>query len=276
MDGGGVAGVGFVIASGDGPELFQLGEDVLDEVAPAVHLVVEADGSLAVGLGRDHRGGAAIVKLRSEPVGVERFVAKQSAEDDTLDQRLHADAVVALTGQQDEAHQSAEGVDQGDNLGGQPAARAANGLILSPPLAPLAFWWAVTIVPSIRAYSKSGSPDRHAKTRSKMPPFTQRRNRWKTLFQRPNSPGRSRHGAPVRTRHSTASRNRRLSLAVAPGSDALPGNSGATFSHTASPTTDRPCSSIAPTPPKRSLNHSRSAGGTPNVNRPEIEPVWRD
>src|SRR3982751_4789536 len=33
-----------------------------------------------------------------------------------------------------------------------------------PPLAPLAFWWAVTIVPSIRAYSKSGSPDRHAKT----------------------------------------------------------------------------------------------------------------
>src|SRR3954467_12849664 len=181
MDGGGVAGVGLVVASGDGPELFQLGEGVLDEGAPAVHLAVEADGGLAVGLGRDHRGGAAIVKLRSEPVGVERFVAKQSAEDDTLGQRLHADAVVALTGQQDEAHQSAEGVDQGDNLGGQPAARAANGLILSPPLAPLAFWWAVTIVPSIRAYSKSGSPDRHAKTRSKMPPLTQRRNRSRTV-----------------------------------------------------------------------------------------------
>src|SRR4051812_1797872 len=268
MNDGGVAGVGLVVASGDGPELFQLGESVLDEVAPAGHLAVEADSGLAVGLGWDHRSGPAIVKLRSEPVGVERFVAKQSAEDDTLDQRLHADAVVALTGQQDEAHQSAEGVDQGDNLGGQPAARAANGLILSPPLAPLAFWWAVTMVPSIMAYSKSGSSDRHPKIRSNTPPFTHRRNRWKTLFQRPKSPGRSRQGAPVRTRHSTASRNSRLSLAVAPGSDALPGNSAAPFCHPTSPTTNRPCSSIAPTPPKRRLNHGRAAGGTPNVNRP--------
>src|SRR3954464_3182583 len=177
MDGGGVAGVGLVEASGDGPELFQLGEGVLDEVAPAVHLVVEADGGLAVGLGRDHRGGTTIVKLRSEPVGVERFVAEQSAEDDTLDQRRYTDGVVALTGQQYEAHQSAERVDKGDDLGRQPTARAANGLILSPPLAPLAFWWAVTMVPSIRAYSKSGSPDRHAKTRSNTPPFTPRRDR---------------------------------------------------------------------------------------------------
>src|SRR3954471_4736991 len=160
MDGSGVAGVGLVVASGDGPELFQLGEGVLDEVAPAVHLAVEADGGLAVDLGRDHRGGAAIVKLRSEPVGIECFVAKQSAEDDTLDQRRYTDGVVALTGQQKEAHQSAESVDKGDNLGRQPAARAANGLGLGPPLAPLAFWWAVTIVPSIRAYSKSGSPDK--------------------------------------------------------------------------------------------------------------------
>jgi len=86
------------------------------------------------------------------------------------------------------------------------------------------------MVPSIRAYSKSGTSDRHAKTRSNTSRFTQRRNRWKTPFQWPNSPGRSRHGAPVRTRHSTASKNSRLSLAVAPGSDTLPGNNGATFS----------------------------------------------
>src|SRR4051812_12853803 len=169
MNDGGVAGVGLVVASGDGPELFQLGESVLDEVAPAVHLAVEADGGLAVGLGWDHRSCPTTVKLRSEPVGVERFVVEQSAEDDTLDQRLHADGVVALTGQQDEAHQIAERIDQGDDFAGQAAARAADGLAPGPPLAPLAFWWAVTMVPSIRAYSKSGSPDRHAKTRSKMP-----------------------------------------------------------------------------------------------------------
>ena len=156
---------------------------------------------LAVGLGRDHRGGTAIVQVRPEPVRVERFVAEQSAEGDTLDQRRHADSVVVLAGQQDEAHQIAEGVDKGDDLGRQAAARAADGLGPGPPLAPLAFWWAVTMVPSTRAYSKSGSPDRHAKTRSNTPPFTQRRKRWKTLFHLPKSlgqiaPGRARPHPP--------------------------------------------------------------------------------
>src|SRR3712207_8085004 len=119
------------------------------------------------------------------------FVAEQGAEIDAADERRHADAVVPLPGQQDEAHQIAERVDQGDDLGGQPAARAADGLMLSPPFAPLAFWCAATMVPSIRAYSKSGSSDSRSKRRSKTPARTQRRNRWDTLFQRPNPPGRS-------------------------------------------------------------------------------------
>src|SRR3954452_12156314 len=134
MNDGGVAGVGLVVASGDGPELFQLGESVLGEVAPAIHLAVEADSGLAVGLGWDHRSCPTTVKLRSEPVDVERFVAEQSAEDDTLDQRLHADAVLALAGPQDEAHQSAERIDQGGDFAGQAAARAADGFAPGPPL----------------------------------------------------------------------------------------------------------------------------------------------
>src|ERR671916_809570 len=243
MDGGGVTGVGLVVAGGDGPELLQLGEGVLDQVAPAVHVAVEADGGLAVRLGRDHRGTTG-VKLRPESVGVESLVAEQGAEGDALDQRRHADAVVPLAGQQEEAHQVAERVGEGDDLGGQAAARAPDGLASGPPLAPLALWWAVTMVPSTRAYSKSGSPDRQAKTRSNTPPFAQRRKRWKTLFHLPKAPGRSRQGTPVRTRHSTASRNSRLSFAVAPGSVGLPGSSGATFSQVVSPTTNRPRSSM--------------------------------
>src|SRR3954447_20458096 len=164
----------------------------------------------------------------------------------------------------------------GDDLGRQTATRAADGLGPGPPFAPLAFWWAVTMVPSTRAYSKSGSPDRHSKTRAKTPPFTQRRNRWKTLFQLPKSLGRSRQGTPVRTRHSTASRNSRLSLAVAPGSEALPGSSGAIFSQAASPTTNRDLSSIAPTAPKRRLKPDRSAPETLNVNRPEFRGLGLD
>ncbi len=142
MNGGVEACVGFVVAGGDGPELLQLGEEVLDEVAPAVdevapavHVAVEVDDGRAVGLGWDHRGGATTVKVRPEPVGVESFVAEQGAEGDALDQRLHADAIVALAGQQDEAHQVAEGVDEGDDLGCQTAARAADRLVAgSPPL----------------------------------------------------------------------------------------------------------------------------------------------
>ena len=79
------------------------------------------------------------------------------------------------------------------------------------------------MVASMRAYSKSGSADNSSNSRSKTPFFAHRRKRWKTLFQLPNAGGRSRHGDPARTRHKTASKNRRLSAAVTPRSVALPG-----------------------------------------------------
>src|SRR5215213_8552185 len=218
-------------------------------MAPSIGVAIEVEAGLAVRLGRDHGDGAAGVEFGPEPVDVEGPVAEQGAEGDTLDQGRHADGVVALARQQHEAHQVAQRVHQGDDLGGQAATGAADGLMPSPPLAPLALWWAVTMVPSTRAYSKSGSPDRRSKSRSNTPARAQRRKRCKTLFQRPNAVGRSRHGRPVRTRHSTASRNSRLSFAVTPLSDALPGNSGATFSQTASLTTNRSRSTPAPTPP---------------------------
>jgi hypothetical protein len=124
------------------------------------------------------------------------------------------------------------------------------------------------MVPSISAYSKSGTSEMCSNIRSNTPARAQRRNRWKTLFHLPNAAGRSRQGDPVRTRHSTASRNSRLSLPVAPGSDALPGSTGATFSHTASLTTNRSRSSIPKPPPMRSLKHGQPAAGILNVNGP--------
>ena len=47
------------------------------------------------------------------------------------------------------------------------------------------------IVPSIIAYSKSGSPDKTLKIRSNTPFFAHRRNRLNTEFHGPNSSGRS-------------------------------------------------------------------------------------
>src|SRR5438309_7140688 len=74
--------------------------------------------------------------------------------------------------------------------------------------------------------------------RSKIRLRTQRRNRLDTEFQWPNSAGRSRQGNPARARHSTASRNSRLSFAVTPRSDFLPGNRASIFCQTVSLTTN--------------------------------------
>ena len=136
IDCGGEARVGFVVSSGDAAELFDPLKEVLDEVPPRVHLGVVRDWRFAVGLGRDDRAGAAFFERCAQGVVVERLVGEEGVEIDAVYERLDADAVVTLAGQQDEAGQIAQGIDEGDDLGGQAAARPANGLILSPPFAP--------------------------------------------------------------------------------------------------------------------------------------------
>lgn len=140
-------------------------------------MAVKVEVAFAVGLGWDHGDGTPDVEFGPKPVGVEGPVTEQGTEGDALNQGRHTDRVVALTWQQDKACQVAEPIDEGDDLGRQATTRAADGLILSPPFAPLAFWWAVTMVPSIRAYSKSGSSDTRSKMRSKTSARTQRRKR---------------------------------------------------------------------------------------------------
>ncbi|CUX14259.1 hypothetical protein AGR4C_Cc150055 [Agrobacterium tumefaciens str. Kerr 14] len=67
------------------------------------------------------------------------------------------------------------------------------------------------IVLSTIRYSKSLSSDIASKRRHQTPFWLQRLKRRKTLFQSPNTSGRSRQGEPVRTIHRTASTNMRLS-----------------------------------------------------------------
>jgi hypothetical protein len=45
-----------------------------------------------------------------------------------------------LAGKQFEPNEISQGIGEGQNFGGQSAFRASNGLIESPPFAPLAFW----------------------------------------------------------------------------------------------------------------------------------------
>jgi len=84
------------------------------------------------------------------------------------------------------------------------------------------------------AYSKSRSSDKAAKIRSNTPLSAHRRKRFHTEDHLPKLSGRSRHGAPARTSHKTASINSLLSSPDRPGSPFLPGKRGAIRSHWAS------------------------------------------
>src|SRR3954467_13405420 len=72
MDDCSEARISFVVAGGDPPELFDLGEEVLDEMAPLVHLDVAGNAGGAVGLGRDHGLSAALVQVRADVIAAVR------------------------------------------------------------------------------------------------------------------------------------------------------------------------------------------------------------
>ena len=115
------------------------------------------------------------------------------------------------------------------------------------------------MVASTMAYSRSGSSEPAANSRMNTSALTQSRYRLKTVFQWPKKAGRSRHGLPVRTTHSTASTKRRLSLPLRPGSVGLPRQCGSIFAHWASVSTKR---SI------QHANHNWAPNETLNLNRP--------
>src|SRR4051794_6108378 len=79
---------------------------------------------------------SAMISLLSKALAVEGLVGDQGTELDTLDQRRHSGRVKALSGQQHEADEIAQGVGQGQDLGPHAALGAANGLARSPPFAP--------------------------------------------------------------------------------------------------------------------------------------------
>ena len=173
----GKARVGFFVSRGDAPELLEIAEEILDEMAPFVHREVARDRAHPIGLGWNDGHGASAVQFGADPVDVEGLVGQQGLEVDTLDQRRNADAVVALAGKQQEARQVAERIDERDDFRRQPASRSADGLISSPPLAPVPCWWTRTMVPSMMAYSKSGSGDNSLNRLSNTPFSAHRRKR---------------------------------------------------------------------------------------------------
>ena len=139
------------------------------------------------------------------------------SDGEALDALLSQGLTASLPRHQREPHKVAQSVDKREDFGGHAAPALSDRLILSPPLAPCPWRWTLLIVPSIMANSKSGSSDSVLNMCVNASARTQRRNRLNTELNLPNYSGKSRHGAPVRAIHNTASRNRRVSPPVWPG-----------------------------------------------------------
>jgi len=70
---------GLVVTGGDGAELLELGEEVLDEVARLVEFSVEGAGQAAVRLWRDHRGLSDSGKRGDDPASASKALSAISA-----------------------------------------------------------------------------------------------------------------------------------------------------------------------------------------------------
>ena len=111
-----------------------LRKEVLDQVAGFVKFQVDLQGFQALGALRDADQGPACVHVLDDPIAVEGLVrcplmvcwqtmrgGQQGVEFQTLDQRGHADRVVAISRHQHKPHEIAQGVGQGQDFG-RPAA----------------------------------------------------------------------------------------------------------------------------------------------------------
>ena len=105
----------------DAFEFLQLAEEVLDQVAPFVNVLVDIERLGAPLMLRDYDLGLTFVHVSDDPVGIESLVGDQAAEFDVLDQGRDADGVKAVAGQQDEPHQVPKRVGQREDFSG-PAA----------------------------------------------------------------------------------------------------------------------------------------------------------
>ena len=120
------ARVGFVVAGGDAAEFLDFAEEVLDQMAPLVHLEVTGDCGDPIGFGRDHGGRTPIVQISADHVAVESLVRQKCGEVEIRQKRGDTGAVVSLARQQNKPHEIAQRIDQRDDR--QATARTPDGL----------------------------------------------------------------------------------------------------------------------------------------------------
>jgi hypothetical protein len=130
VDRGQEVGGPLIVTGRDSPVLFELGEEVLDEMTRFIQDLVVRARVLAIGLGRDHRFFARLLQRGENPsLGVERLVRDQDTGLNFRQQGIRPFQVVRLPRREREPGRVAERVDQGVDLGAQAASAAPDRLL---------------------------------------------------------------------------------------------------------------------------------------------------
>ena len=132
MDCGEKVSRGFVVACGDGTILFELAEEILDEMSRLIDVSVKIPLDFAAASGRDdERLSATKQGLDDTFVSIEGLVGQQSVGRHVRQQRVGALQIVGLARRQQKAQGIAQGIDKRMNLGAQPALAAADRLVFA-------------------------------------------------------------------------------------------------------------------------------------------------
>lgn len=92
----GKAFVGLVVSRRDSPELFEIAEEVFDEMPPAIHGEVACNGLLSIRLWRDDDFRLGFLKQVAQVIVVEALVGQKCLHIDAVDQVRRGNAVVTL------------------------------------------------------------------------------------------------------------------------------------------------------------------------------------
>ncbi len=109
-------------------------------MAPFVDLFVVWNMDHAIAFGRNDSLGVLLSEGFAQVICIECLVREHGIKRQTFDQSVNANNLAALAWKQFKADKISQGIGERENLCGQSAFRAPNGLIESPPFAPLAFW----------------------------------------------------------------------------------------------------------------------------------------
>jgi hypothetical protein len=112
-----VACIGFVVPGVHTSELFDFAEIVFDEVPPFVSLLIVWNMDLAIALGRNDGDGTAFMQNLAQMISIESLVCHQDIEHESVDQVWYTNDLTALTWQQFETNEIAQGIRERKDFG---------------------------------------------------------------------------------------------------------------------------------------------------------------